>query len=443
MPMKDLKYNIYIKIGSIIALVLILLIPTSMVKDLVRERAMRQRTAIDEVGDKWGSSQTLTGPFISVPYDKYMVQINPKDSSEQTVKIKEWIHYLPNDLRIKGNLLPEELNRGIYEVVVYDAALEFMGDFPVLPLHKFDINPDHVHYDKAIFNIGITDLKGIEEQIALSFHNNQVDFNAGLSDKDIVSTGIHAPIHLNRSDSGNYKFRFKLSLKGSQDMYFTPLGKTTDIRLQSNWPTPSFSGNTIPDEREVSDNGFMAHWNVLHLNRNYPQQWLNGQHGISSSKFGVDLLLPVDRYKKTNRVAKYAILFLALTFLVFFFVEVLNGVFVHPMQYLLVGVALVVFYSLLLAFSEHMLFDYAYIIATSLTLLLIALYARSVLKSNALAVLVGGILLIMYTFIFAIIQLQDYALLIGSLGVFIILALVMYFSRKIDWYQIKLGPKTT
>ena len=217
-----------------------------------------------------------------------------------------------------------------------------------------------------------------------------------------------------------------------------PFGKTTDVNLQSGWTTPSFNGEYLPDSRKISELGFDANWNILHLNRNYPQIWIGSNYKVNNSSFGTDLLLPVDNYKKSDRVAKYAILFLGLTFLVFFFVEILNKIFIHPIQYLLVGIALVVFYTLLLSFSEHMIFNIAYWLASILTLSLITFYSWGVLKSKKLAIMVLGILFIMYSFIFTIIQLEDYALLIGSIGIFIILTIVMYYSRGIDWYNIKL-----
>ena len=198
-------------------------------------------------------------------------------------------------------------------------------------------------------------------------------------------------------------------------------------------------GNFLPDERDISETGFSANWNVLHLNRNYPQTWRANDYKVQGSEFGTNLLLPVDNYKKAYRVTKYAVLFIALTFMVFFFVEILNKVFIHPIQYLLVGVALVVFFSLLLAFSEHMLFNLAYILSALLTLALVTMYTTAILKSRQLGLFICGILLVLYGFIFTIIQMEDYALLIGSIGIFVILAIVMYFSRKIDWYNIKIG----
>jgi inner membrane protein len=177
---------------------------------------------------------------------------------------------------------------------------------------------------------------------------------------------------------------------------------------------------------------------VLNLNRNYPQEW-TGQRYVGSSSFGVDMKMPVDVYQKSMRVAKYAMLFIVLTFLVFFFVEILNKILIHPIQYILVGIALILFYVLMLAFSEQIYFDYAYLLAASMTIGLIYFYARAILRSRNLGMLTAAILAILYVFIFVLIQMQDYALLFGSIGVFLILGVTMYFSRKVDWFELKKG----
>ena len=439
--MEKLKTNIFFKIGIIIVLILILLIPTSMVKELIEEREDVQIEAIDEVSSKWGSGQTITGPFISIPYDRYVKRFNKKDSINEVVKIKEWAHFLPNKLDINGEIKPEKRYRGIYEVVVYESKLKIKGNFDNIKFKKLDIEIKNVHFDKATLNFGISDLKGIEKQVALNWNNKSISFNSGTSTKQIVSSGINALVPIRTDSIVNYEFATEIDLKGSQYLYFTPVGKTTDVNIKSNWNTPSFTGTYLPDERNITDDGFTSNWNILHLNRNFPQQWIGSKYQIEDSSFGTDLLLPVDNYKKSYRVAKYAILFLVLTFMTFFFVEIMKNVFIHPVQYLLVGIAIIVFYTLLLSFSEHIKFNFSYILASILTLLLISLYTTAILKSKQFGLLIFGILLIMYTFIFTIIQLEDYALLIGSLGMFIILGIVMYLSRKIDWYNVKLGQK--
>ena len=335
------------------------------------------------------------------------------------------------------------MERGIYKIVVYESALDVKGSFIDFDFKNLGIDEDDVHFDKAVLNFGISDLKGIESQVELNWNDDKVLFNSGVSTSDVISVGINSNVDVSNKDLALHEFSFKLNLKGSQYLYFVPMGKTTDIEIKSNWTTPSFTGEYLPDDRDTDKNGFEAKWNVLNLNRNYPQSWIEDNYDVSNTKFGTDLLLPVDDYKKSYRVARYSILFIVLTFMVFFFVEVMNKVFIHPIQYLLVGISLVVFYTLLLSFSEHMLFNWAYLLAAGLTLTLITGYTAAILKSIKLSLLVSGVLLILYTFIFTIMQLEDYALLIGSVGMFLILAIVMFFSRKIDWYNIKIGKDDT
>lgn len=435
--MRNLKSNIYFKLGTIVVLTLLLLIPASMVRSLIMEREWTQQEAIEEVSAKWALGQTLTGPYLSIPYDRYVKQFSEKDSTNIIVKIRDYIHVLPEKLKINGSINPEKRYRGIYEVVVYDSQLMLSGHFRSIDLKDLDILPQNIHFDKTKLNLGVSDLKGIEKQIRLHWQNEVLDFNAGVANNDLVSQGINAT--LTRFNEGTLNaFDLTINLKGSQYLQFLPLGKTTDVNIQSQWATPSFDGAYLPDSRNISEKGFEAHWNILHLNRNYPQIWTGSKYDLDHSRFGTHLLLPVDRYKKSDRVAKYAILFLGLTFLVFFFVELLKKVFIHPIQYILVGLALVVFYILLLAFSEHISFNSSYLTATILTLSSVSLYTYAILKSKTVAGLVLGILLILYLFIFTILQLEDYALLIGSIGIFIILSLVMYISRKIDWYDLYL-----
>jgi len=439
--MKTLKTNIFLKIGVVILLILILLIPTAMVKGLIDEREQTQINAIEEISAKWATEQTITGPFISIPYDRYIETITKKDSIKKYIKMREFIHILPKNLRIDGEVIPEKRYRGIYEVVVYESTLSIKGDFSSFDLQSLEIERKDIHLDKAYISIGVSDLKGIENQVALIWNSQAISFDSGVPNNDIISSGISTQLNLSNDIDNLNSFSVEINLKGSQQLYFLPVGKTTEVQLKSNWRTPSFNGEYLPDFRNINTHGFEAKWTILHPNRNYPQWWTNTQYYIHNSSFGTDLILPVDNYKKSDRVAKYALLFIGLTFLVFFFVEVLGKVFIHPIQYLLVGLALVIFYTLLLSFSEHMIFNLAYMLATFLTLVLVSFYAYAILKSKKLAVLIFGILLIMYAFIFTIIQLEDYALLLGSLGVFAILALVMYYSRAIDWYNIKLSDE--
>lgn len=432
--MKGLKYNLYLKIFAIVVIGLLLMIPAMMVMGLINERKNTQMAAIDEVSSKWGYQQTLNGPYISIPYNKYLKETDKKTNVDKLVKVTEYIHILPSELKIDGNIKPEKRNRSIYEVVVYNTNINFSGKFPKFDPKEFDISPADIDFNKAILEMGITDLLGIERQIELNINEKKVPFNPGVISNDILSSGINSGINYN----SEFNFSYNLDLRGSQVLNFTPVGKTTDVTMKSTWNNPSFSGAFLPDKRSIAASGFSANWNILHLNRNYPQSWTGSKYSTNESVFGIDLLLPVDNYQKATRAVKYAILFIGFTFLVFFFIEVLNKVFIHPVQYILVGTALVIFFALLLSISEYLNFDFAYIISAISTLVLIALYIKAILKNNSLTILISSILFILYSFIFIIIQLQDYALLIGSIGIFLILALVMYFSRKIDWYNLNL-----
>lgn len=415
------------------------MIPTGLIKSLIHEREYIQNEAISEVSSKWAQNQSLLGPIVSIPYDKTVKEYSEKTKTEKLVKVEDFIHLLPSNLRIQAKVNPEKRYRGIYEVVVYTAKVQISGEMPLAEIKSLDIAPENIHFDKAEFVIGLSDLRGLEKQVQLKWNNQRINFDPGVTSSQVIKSGIKAAVLLSNADSLNDSFQLELDLKGSQSLYFTPVGKTSDVDLNSSWTNPSFNGAFLPDARNISETGFSSHWNVLHLNRNYPQIWTGNHFELDSSTFGVDLILPVDSYQKAYRSIHYAILFILFTFMVFFFIEVLNSVFIHPVQYLLVGIALIVFYTLLLSISEHLSYNTAFLISASATMLLIGGYVRAILKSTQLILLLTGILSILYIFIFVIIQLQDYALLIGSLGIFVILCIVMYFSRKIDWYNLQLG----
>ncbi len=442
--MSSLKYNIYIKLALIFLVWALLFIPIVMIQGLIYERENSQSTAIAEVNGKWGGQQTLYGPYLSIPYYSMTKEYDATKGTYKTSEIKEHLYILPNKLNISGNIKPEKRSRGIYEIVLYNSKLHLDGDFTQPDLNALGLQDKKLELNQAKLVLGINDLTGIENEIYLNWEGKKIPFNAGVPSNDVVQSGVNAEVNFRKDTGIVSNFSFDLDLKGSQQLYFTPVGKVTDIELNSVWNSPSFNGAFIPDDRTVSDKGFHAIWNVLHLNRNYPQAWTNNSQNIQESRFGVDLVLSVDNYQKCHRAIKYAILFTTFTFLIFFFIEILNNIFIHPIQYILVGIALIVFFILLLSISEHWRFNPAYIVSALATLCLIGGYISAVLKSRILTYFIVGLLSVLYLFIFVLIQLEDYALLIGSLGIFVILALVMYYSRKIDWYAIqRTGNNTT
>lgn len=426
-----LRNSITVHLLSVGFLILILLIPATMIQDLVREREYRMEEAISEVSSKWGGQQTVAGPILTVPYYKYS-----KDNYDRIVKTIDYAHFLPENINIEGSIAPEMRYRGIYEVVVYSSSMNVKGKFKKPDFSEWSTLENDIIWKDAFISLGITDMRGIRENIVVQWNEESFALNPGVETKDVLESGVSVRVPVSPADSisPDISFSFGLKLNGSRALNFIPAGKENQVKISSPWVNPSFDGAFLPDERNITESGFDAAWKVLHLNRNYPQQWKGNTQRIYDSEFGVTLLLPVDEYQKTTRSAKYAIMFIALTFLIFFFVEILNKKRIHPVQYLLVGLALCIFYTLLLSLSEHTGFGIAYIIASAAVVLLITVYTSTILLNKRLTAITGLVLAVLYAFIYTIIQLQDYALLMGSIGLFLVLSIIMYLSRKIKWY---------
>ncbi|OFX88062.1 MAG: hypothetical protein A2W99_11075 [Bacteroidetes bacterium GWF2_33_16] len=406
-------------------LILVLLIPAGMIKDLIKERNTLRNSVVSEISQKWGNPQTISGPVLTIPFKKFYKNEN---------KIIEEIHYahfLPENLTIEGKLIPEIRNRGIYEVVVYSSLLNFNGVFIKPDFGEWKIKDSDILWEDASISIGIPDMRGIKDALKIKFGNTEYDVNPGIN--YLNYTGVSTKIKIVESDM--FEFSFNLNLNGSDVINFIPVGKETHVEINSGWKNPSFEGSFLPYERVINENGFKAKWKALHLNRSFPQKWIDNEYSTGKAAFGVNLLLPVDHYQKSLRSAKYAIMFIALTFLVFFFTEILNKKRIHPIQYLLVGLGLSIFYSLLVSLSEQINYNLAYLIASLSIITLITGYSYSIFKNIKLAVIVCFVLIILYTFLFTILQLQDYSLLIGSIGLFVTLAIIMYLSRKVNWYN--------
>lgn len=427
--------SVSFKIITIFLLILALLIPSSMIKSLIREREYRKRDVINEISSKWGHAQTITGPIVTIPYKKYYIDSNKNKRS----KILH-MYFLPDDIDIKSKIFPKMRYRGIYEAVLYNTKVVLTGSFSYPQIEEMNIPTDNVVWSGATVSIGITDMRGIKDEINATFNNDSISMNPGVDTNEVICSGISSKIKVQKNIK-KYSYKFVINLNGSQKINFIPVGKLTTVSMSSSWTDPSFDGAYLPVERSIGKKGFSANWKVLHLNRNYPQYWTGNKYSISDSAFGVKLFIPVDIYQKSMRTAKYALMFIIFTFMAFFFSEVMNKLRVHPIQYLLIGLAITIFYTLLISISEHINFNTAYFISSVSVILVIAGYAKSILKNVRLSAMVGGVLLILYTYLYLLLQLEDYALLMGSVGLFVVLSLIMYMTRKIDWYSIKLEDK--
>lgn len=422
--------SITFKLVTMFILVLVLLIPASMVKSLIRERDDRKWGVINEISQKWGQAQTVAGPVISIPYIQNVAVKNGK-----TTQIKKYLHLLPDSVDIKSQIIPEIRYRGIYEAVLYHTTLSLEGSFPSAVIEEMQISPDDVVWSGAFISLGITDMRGIKEPINATFDGKSVSMEPGIKTADVIPSGVSAGIRMDGSRK-RHPFHFELNLNGSRQINFTPVGKVTTVTASSPWKDPSFNGGFLPIERTLDQNGFTAKWKILHLNRNYPQYWQGKGHDLFSSIFGVTLFSPVNIYQKTMRTAKYALMFIVFTFMAFFISEVMNRLRVHPVQYFLIGLALIIFYTLLLSISEQMNFEAAYLISAIAIISLITGYGHSILKNRSVTGMVGGILAILYAYLYILLQIEDYALLMGSVGLFCVLCAIMYMTRHIDWYAI-------
>lgn len=416
------------KLALIAVLSLFLLIPGFMIMELIREREQRRDETIREVTAIWGNEQTICGPVLTIPFKA--VEKTEKDEYRTVTRLA---HYLPDSLIIKGELLPEMRYRGIYKVITYRARLHFSGTFAAIDPSLLGIKEEDFRWDQAWIESGISDMRGINQEIIVHWGDSAIHVMPGIPVKDLSGSGIHSKI-LADPDT-DLSFSFDLDINGSRSLNFIPLGKETRVSLSSVWNAPSFQGAFLPDERKVNQSGFSADWKILQLNRNYPQQWIGDQYTTDESAFGVDLITPVDTYQKSMRSVKYALLFIGLTFLVFFFAEVLTRKRIHPVNYLLTGVALCIFYSLLIALAEQVSFALAYLISSLTIISMIAAFAHSLYRNRKVTTALVGTLLALYVFLYVILQMMDYSLLFGNIGLVIILALVMYFSRKVDWYS--------
>jgi inner membrane protein len=436
------RNSISLKLLVIGIFVLILIIPSEMVQSLISERESTRNEAISEIWRTWGDRQVLAGPVVSVPVVTY--KSLPNGTVESAT---HFLHFLPENLSVAGNVVPVIRYRSIYEVVLYSSTLAVKGDFKPLVPKGLNVQPGDIKWDKAYVTIGISDMKGVKENIDLAWNDSVFRMQPGVPVHDIVKGGVSIPVVID--PTLNNKFSFKLQLNGSRLLSFLPFASEMNVNLTSAWANPSFEGAFIPTEKSVTKNGFTAKWKILELNRNYGQFGLddfisNGEEKSNdiftndrispdnkAGGFGVNLIMPVDQYQRTTRAAKYGVLFVILTFVTFFFFELLRKKYVHPLQYLIVGFAIMLFYLLLLSFAEYLLFDLAYAISAVVVTLMVMLYAGAIFSNRKYGIIVGLILFMLYVYFYTLLQLQLYSLLFGSIGMAVMLSVIMVLTRNL------------
>ena len=424
------KHATTLKLLMLGALSLLLLIPTFFIGDIIRERSSLKEGVQFEIGDKWGHEQIITGPIVSLPY-----QYISKGSDGKDVTYRGSMHILPESLTIDSDIEPIIKRRGIYEAILYSANSRLSGHFNFDELSDRLPKEATLLWNEAEISIGISDQRGIKENIILSLNNKKLETKPGIRALKDFSNGVSARMqHFNGED---ISFSTEISLNGSQRFMVVPLGKTTVVNAHSTWSAPKFMGAFLPENPALDETGFQASWKVLDFNRNFEQYWKNTTYSLRESAFGIEFLEKLTHYQKTERSIKYALLIIALTFASFFFFEVLKKKKIHPIQYTMVGFGLVMFYLLLISLTEHMSFFKAYFLGAAAIIGINSFYFGSITKSSKNAwgmALTCGVL---YSFLYVVLTREDYALLIGSIGLFVSLAVMMWITRKIDWYAIK------
>ncbi|MDA8020912.1 MAG: cell envelope integrity protein CreD [Thermoanaerobaculia bacterium] len=461
-----------LKVFLLMFLAFLMLLPVSWLLGLVREREGRLSEARQRIESGWGGAQQLHGPLLYVPY-----RCVATDESGNSRECDDAIYLAATRLEWQASLDPEIRSLGIFDALLYRGDLVGQASFD---LSELDLDPSWIHWDRARVLVEVTDLRGIDGIPTIEWNGKALEVGPAVDIPGIVGFGAALPTAVQNALAGPERptgappdgdtdagtdesaaipgtpptvpaetlrvtVDVRLSLAGSERLTLVPSAADTQLAVRAPWPSPSFVGAHLPRQRELTDDGFNAEWQVPSLARSLPRRWSKQrQKDLGSYQqleaFGVELMLPAGGYQRIERAAKYALLFVGLTFLAFFLFEVLSELRLHPIQYLLVAAALVVFYLLLLALSEHVGFNLAYAVAALATCGLIAGYSRSVLGSGKRAGIVLFELSLLYAYLFIVLAAEDFALLFGATGLFAVLGLVMWLTRHLDWYEMGRRP---
>jgi inner membrane protein len=451
-----LRTSLFLKVVVIAVLVMVLAIPLLLERGLVEERRNRREDVAVEVAASWGGPQVVGGPVLAVPFR------GDRAADGSWVRPPAVYDFLPEELVVVGELVPEVRRRGIFDWVVYRAELRISGSYAPLDVAGWAVARDELDWSGATLRLGVADVHGLRGA-GLAWDGQEVPWAPGGRVEGLWSGGVQALIGQAASgepaaaggDRG-HAFEITLSLLGSEVFEVLPLGGTSRVRLTSSWPDPSFLGGFLPEARRVAADGFEAAWTVPDLAQGRPRRWRDGELGDGDvvrlrrpggrpemeqpamgvggfASLGVALYRPVGHYQRTERSIKYAFLFILLTFVTLFLHELAGRAVLHPMHYLLVGAALVLFYLLLLSLSEHVGFTVAYLIAAAAVVAQVTAYGAAVLRQRRGALTLGLVTAILYAYFWVLLDAEDHALLIGSAGLFAVLALVMYLTRRVDW----------
>jgi len=424
-----------VKVAVIGFLTLVLLIPLGMIKGIIVDRQGNASIAMLDIRSSWGGDQTVVGPILALPYKVEMQTVYGSPYSEDKVA-----YLLAEQLSIKVDVRAEERYRGLHKVPVFSADIGVTGEFGLGELSTLGITSEHVDWSGTKIFLGVSDPKAISKVPVISANNTSANFTTSGEGIDGVPSHLSADLGqvlestLSESD---FAFDISVALNGSGSLQFLPLAENAEVKMSANWPSPSFSGRRLPATREIRDDGFDAAWHASSLGRKLPAAWVGDQAvrvDTVEDAFGAKFIQPIGLYQLVLRATKYGVLFVGLTFVSYFLMEIVGSLMLHPLQYLLVGFANTLFYMLLLSLAEHVGFDIAYGISAAASVALISGYSASILLRRSRAALMAAVLTALYAFLYLTLKAESFALLAGSIGLWIVLAAVMYLTRGINWY---------
>jgi len=425
--------SVTFKVLGIGVLALLMLIPLAQVNGLIGEREGRAREATRQIAERWGGQQQIAGPVLVVPV-RYQQQ-----QGKDLVTVETHTYLLPDHLIVNATLTPDVRRYGLYETAVYTAELKVEGRFSAADIAALAAPGYEPQWPRAELRVPVADVRGIRRVSTLRLGDHELSFGPDAGGVAGIAA-ISAPLATDLSTSAApLAFAFDMTLAGSERLAALPLARQTELNVSGAWPDPGFDGAFLPAAHRIDNGSFTASWQVLDLNRRIAQRWNENEGSalaLRDSSFGVTLVRPASAYQQNVRAGKYGVLFIALTFVAFFLFEVLRGLRVHAVQYLLVGLALCTFYVVLLALSEQAGFGIAYLFAAAATVAMVGGYAAAVLAQRRAGLVLGGLLALIYGLLYGLVASEDYALLMGSLALLAAVAALMYLTRRVDWYAM-------
>ena len=433
----SLRQSATTKVAAIGILVLVMLIPIGMIDGVIDDRSNVEQYARADISKSWGGSQKLSGPLLAIPYTIRRTSTDGKERlSERTA------YLVAESLQASVDLPAEVRRRGMHGIPVYAASIAMQGSFDLTRLEEKGLSLASLRWHETRLILGVSDASAVTRTPTLHIGPESSTFESSTLHIPGLPAQLAADVGTlldAGADSQRLDFALDIGLNGTDTFELLPLADNAGVEMDSDWPSPSFVGRRLPASHDVRDNGFDAKWHATGLGRELPSVWNSAEFKNATTiggAFGVRLIQPVGLYQLMYRALNYAVLFIGLTFVVFFMMEIIAGTKLHPLQYLLVGFANSLFYLLLLSLAEHFGFEAAYLVSAVASAALIVAYCRSVLSGGWQVASMAAVLAALYAFLYMTLRAESFALLAGSIGLWVILAAVMYLTRRIDWYSL-------